>query len=250
MPTVEVEAIITTSHPMPAYGGVQLDGRVLNQMAAALRSGALPMLMHHDLRRPLDAQVLDARVRDRRDGYQEVWARFVVDVDKWEAVEREREAVSAPGGFSFSCCEPLTVLEPTGAAPNRELMLAADASHWSDVELLSAAEILRAVGRVNVARRFEFAHDPGAVVVLELAGTISAGVLANLVYDTLKRLLRPGRPTTFHFHVEEPDGRVVNARLETDDVAALQSAIETFDQLVAPSKLFVWDEKEEQWKSM
>lgn len=57
---IEVEAIVATGHPVPAYGGIQLDESALNDIAGAIRSGSLPMLIGHDIRRPLNPTVLDA----------------------------------------------------------------------------------------------------------------------------------------------------------------------------------------------
>ena len=61
---VEVEAIVTTSQPVPAYGGVQLDESVLYDIAEAIRSGSLPMLIGHDIRRPLNPTILDGNWSD------------------------------------------------------------------------------------------------------------------------------------------------------------------------------------------
>jgi len=247
---VEVEAIVATSHPIPAYGGVQLGENVLQEMAGALRSGRLPMLAQHDLRRAINAVVLDARVRHRSDGYKELRARFRVDGEQWAKFEQERLAAGAPGGFSFSCSEPFAALQPlNGAPPEPGVALAADASHWSDADPLAAAEELRRIGGVEVGRRHEFAHDPNAVVVLELTASLITGVLGNAIFEALKRFLRRDKPTTFHFHVEE-GGRTVDGRIETDDADALRRAIASFDQLVNPPMLYLWDDEEGQWNPM
>ena len=75
---VEVEGIVATDQPLSAYGGIRVDETVLHDLAEALRSGSLPMLLSHDIRRPLNAVVLDSEVRERPDGYKEVWIRFTV----------------------------------------------------------------------------------------------------------------------------------------------------------------------------
>lgn len=223
---------------------------VLDEMADALRAGRLPMVVQHDLRRRLDAVVLEAQVRDRSDGYKELWTRFLVDREQWATFEKERAHAGAPGGFSFSCSEPLAVLEPLDPlAPGTSVALAADASHWSDADLLGAAEELRVVGPVSVGRRYEFAHYPAAVVVLGVVGQIVLGVMANAVYDALKRLLRHDRSTVFNLQIQQ-DGRTIDARLETNDPGALRSAIDSLDQIVNPPRLLVWDEEEGIWKGI
>jgi hypothetical protein len=246
MPKVEVEAIVATSHPIAAYGGVRFDDTVLIKLADAILSGELPMLLQHDIRRPLDPEILDARVRDRPDGYKEVWIRFLVDEGIWEEFDQARIAADAPGGFSVSCSEPLAEMEGPSTSPV-VFGLAADASHWPDEELLAAADDLRAVGAVKVGRRYEFAFVPAAVV--DLVAPILTGVVANAVYDALRRFLRPNQPTIFHFHVEQ-DGDVVDARLETENAEALHSAIDAFDQLVNPERPFFWDNDEGRWKPL
>ena len=60
------------------------------------------MLIGHDIRRPLNPTVLDAQVRQRPDGYKEVWIRFTVDADAWAQFEEELATSGAPGGFSFA----------------------------------------------------------------------------------------------------------------------------------------------------
>jgi hypothetical protein len=109
---VEVEAVVTTSQPVSAYGGIQLDESVLQDIADAIRSGSLPMLIGHDIRRPLNPTILDAQVRQRPDGYKEVWIRFSVDANVWAEFEEELAASGAPGGFSFAFSEPIADLPP------------------------------------------------------------------------------------------------------------------------------------------
>lgn len=250
MSRVEIEAIVATSRPLPAYGGVQLADPVLEALALALRLGRIPMLVQHDVRRPMDAIVLEAEVREARDGYKEVWVHLDVDATDWETFDRERIAAGAPGGFSFACSEPLTTLDRLPNAPDTMLHLAADASHWSDDDLIAAAQELRSVGSVRVGRRYEFASDPAAVVVLELViSQVILGVLANALYDALRRFLRPARPTIFQFRVGR-DGTSVEARLETDDSHALREAIGSFDQLVNSRVPVAWDGELNPWAAV
>src|SRR5690348_11091337 len=101
-PRREVEAIVATDHPIAAYGGIQVSEAVLRNLAEAIRSGSIPMFIGHDIRRPLNPTVLDAQVRQRPDGYKEVWMSFTVDADAWAEFEKDRAASGGPGGFSFS----------------------------------------------------------------------------------------------------------------------------------------------------
>lgn len=248
---VEVDAIVATDHPVSAYGGVRVGESVLQDIARAIRSGSLPMLIGHDIRRPLNPTVLDAQVRQRPDGYKEVWVRFTVDADAWAQFEEELAATGGPGGFSFAASEPIADLPALSAESVALVALEADASHWSDEDLLTAAEDLRAVGPVHVGRRYQFAFEPLAVVILTFVlAPILTGLITNALYDGLKRFLRPERRTIFQFHVEREDGSVVDARLETDDPEVLQHAIGAFDRLVDSNQLNEWDEHEQTWNQL
>ncbi len=248
---VEVEAIVTTDQPVAAYGGIQVSEAVLQQLAEAIRSGSIPMLIGHDIRRPLDPTILEAKVRQRADGYKEVWIRFSVDADAWEEFERERDAAGAPGGFSYSASEHVAVVPAINTLSAASVTLEADAYHWSDQDLLAAAEDLRAVGSVNVGRRYQFGLEPIPIVVLTLGVIpILTGLLANAIYGGLEPFLRKGRRTTFQFHVEREGGNVVDARLETDNPEALRNAIDSFDRLVNPGQLYEWDENQQDWKPL
>lgn len=247
---VEVDAVVATDHPLPAYGGVRISEKVLRDLAQAIRSGSLPMRIGHDIRRPLNPTVLDAKVRQRPDGYKEVWIRFSIDADEWAQFESERAATGAPGGFSFTCSERIAALPALTAESAAPVALEADASHWSDEDLLAAAENLRAIGSVSVGRRYQFALEPIAIVALYILIPILTGLIANALYNGLQRFLRPGRPTTFQFHVERGDGNVVDARLETDDPEALRHAVAAFDRLMNPGQLNEWDQSEQTWKQL
>ncbi|HUK71649.1 MAG TPA: hypothetical protein VLW50_23260, partial [Streptosporangiaceae bacterium] len=179
---VEVEAIVATDHPLAAYGGVRIDEAVLQDLADAIRSGSFPMFIGHDIRRPLEPTVLDARVRQRPDGYKEVWIMFSVNADDWKQFERERVASGAPGGFSFTGSERVAMLPALSSDSVASVVLDADASHWSDEDLLAAAEDLRAIGAVSVGRRYQFALEPAAIVAVSL---VVAPVLTGLFTNVL-----------------------------------------------------------------
>jgi hypothetical protein len=248
---VEVEAIVTTSQPVSAYGGFQLDESVLYDIAEAIRSGSLPMLIGHDIRRPLNPTILDVQVRPRPDGYKEVWIRFTVDADAWAQFEEERAASGAPGGFSLAFSEPVADLPPLANESVAPVAIEADASHWSDEDLLAAAETFRAIGPVHVGRCYQFAFEPLAVVVLTLiAAPIITGLITNALYDGLKRFLRRGQRTSFQFRVEREDGTGVEARLETDDPEVLRHAIGAFNQLINADQLNEWNEDEQTWEQL
>ena len=209
------------------------------------------MLIGHDIRRPLNPSILDVQVRQRPEGYKEVWIRFSVDADAWTQFEEERAASGAPGGFSFAFSEPIADLPPLAKESVAPVAIEADASHWSDEDLLAAAEDLRAIGPVHVGRRYQFAFEPLAVVVLTLIVVpIVTGLITNALYDGLKRFLRRGQRTIFQFRVEREDGSSVDARLETDDPEVLRQAMGAFNQLVSADQLNEWNEDEQTWEDI
>lgn len=248
---VEVEGVVATDQPLSAYGGVQLDESVLYDLAEAIQSGSLPMFIGHDIRKPLSPTILDARVRERSDGYKEVWIRFTVDADAWAEFEGNLAASGAPGGFSFAFTEPVANLPPRADDSTASVVIEADASHWSDADLLAAAQDLRSVGSVHVGRRYQFAVEPLAVVVLTLVlAPILTGLATNAIYDGLKRFIGHERRTIFQFRIEREDGHNVEARLETDDSGVLRRAIEAFDRLAHVEQLIEWDDRERTWKQI
>lgn len=243
--------IVATSGPFPAYGTrIQLGDAVLESLAEGLRTGRLGSLWHHDIRQPADFRILDAGLRVRPDGEREVWALVEVDSDQWSAYQANLDAAGAPGGVSFSGSEPLAELPALSGTDEVYTHISADMGHWSDQEILEAAEELRRLGVVSAGRRFEFAHDPRAVVDLlfalkEIGLPIFLGVASNVLYEPLKRFLRHDKPTIFHFEVRDKD-QWVRAYLETDDEAVLERAIDTFERLVLGTTS-TWDDDEGGW---
>ena len=246
---VEVDAIVATDHPLSAYGGIRIADRVLHELADGIRSGALPMLVEHDIRRPLRPHILDVQVRSRPDGFKEVWVRFTVEASAWAEFNTEVETAGGPGGFSFAATERIGELSAAGDRTTTSIEIDADASYWNDETLLNAAAQLRAVGPVRVARRYQFALEPLAVVAVTFViAPILAGLAANALYDGLKRFLRPKKPTIFQFRVENADGTSANARVETDNAEVLKRAIDSFDQIAARQHLSEWNEAKGAWE--
>lgn len=198
------------------------------------------------MRRPLYATVLQAEVRDTPDGYLGVWVEVEVDSDEWAELERELTALGQPGGFSFSGAVPVAAVEPLASAPPVLIRLAADAAFWNDDDLLAAGNALNSAGRIELSRRYAFAFDPTPVVVVMLAMDIGVGVIANALYDGLRRFIVPDRTTTFEFQVKRKNENI-KARLETNDPDVVRAALDTFDAYVNPDRLNVWDKEHGRW---
>jgi hypothetical protein len=184
MALVRVESILTTTHPVEAYGGVQLSRTVLERIAEAMKGGTIPLQFDHDLRRPFRASVVDAGVRPRADGFEEAWALLEVeqqDWDDWQSYLREQ---GAPGGMSFGCSETLDTISGISQT-TLPLSVAADAAHFPDETILEAAQKLSALGPTTAGRYYQFAFAPTAKVVLEygmsLLSAVPPAVLSNYV---------------------------------------------------------------------
>jgi hypothetical protein len=248
MPQIEVEAIVTGSRPMEAYGGLRIADEALEQIATQIRSGKAPMIFEHDPRRPVGATVLDAGVRGTRDGFKEVWVRFRVDAEAWDEYQRDLTAKGAPGGFSFSGATLLTTLPgPPSAQP---IALAADAYQWSDDDLLAAARELQRVATVNVSRRYAFALVPDAVVVVQLAVDLGLNLIASALYDALRQFIRPRRRTIFELRLERSrESASITARVETDDADVLRQAVDALTQVASESGLLFWNSEAAEWET-
>src|SRR5437879_953657 len=131
MALIEVEATVAGSRPMDAYGGTQLDRKVLEQLVETLRAGRLPMMLQHDPTRPLRARILDAGIADDADGYERVWVRFEVEEETWHAVQEEWKRAGASGGFSWSGSVPLGSIPADRDSSKPTVAIAADAHFWT-----------------------------------------------------------------------------------------------------------------------
>jgi hypothetical protein len=94
---------IASNHPLPAYGGVQHSDELLERLAQATRTGAIPMVVNHDHARPLNASCLAAEVVELPDGHRAVEGIYEVDSGAWDAFQEELRTEGAPGGMSFIC---------------------------------------------------------------------------------------------------------------------------------------------------
>ncbi len=236
MGRVTVEAVLTTTHPVEAYGGIQLSRKVLVDLADAVRDGKMPLQWNHDLRRPFDAIVLETGVREREDGFEEAWALLEVEEQAWAEWQAQLRELNAPGGMSFSLGTPLRTIDGIGET-DLPLLISADAAHFSDEVILEAAQKVAALGPTSASRYYQFAFEPTAKVVLEygaaLLAAVPPGLLANYLFEMVKPFLRlpsrSGKPTTFEFHVSEAAGtRSVAAHLETASEDVAKQAIEAF----------------------
>ena len=241
---------------MDAYGGIQLDHEVLERLAEALRAGRLPMILQHDPTRPLSARIVDAGIGDDGEGYEQVWVRFEIEEEAWNAVQDEWRRAGAPGGFSWSGSVPLRFIPAEGDAPKPTVAIAADAHFWTDEQIVDAATKLSTHANVHAAQRLAFAHVPDPVVVITLY-EIARDIFADALWDTLKGFLtrQPAvdssapDQTIFEFRISE-GGRNIIGRVATNDAGVLHHAIDALGELGAErSQAATWNDTTDCWES-
>jgi hypothetical protein len=243
MPLTHVRARVTTTHHISAYGGFQFPPDFMNEVAAAIQSGRIPMLFHHNTTRPVHPKNVRAGTEILKDGHRAVWVEFDVDKDLWAGYEDECQAAGAPGGFSVS------VTAPISGSPS-DMAVAGDASHFDEETLVRAAADLRRLGDVRPEWLFQFGIVPEPRVIFDLLVnvviTLGPNIVASAIYDAARHFLRPrlGR-TSFDLVLREsPRGRRrLKVKLAVDDPRALKEAMETLPTILseAAGKTFSYD---------
>lgn len=231
MSITRVRARLATTHPIPAYGGVQLPRQVLDQVASAVASGAMPMHLGHDISRPIAVADVLTGIEQLDDGHFAVWAEFDVDAEVWAAHESEVAAAGAPGGMSISFTGPLAGRSLASDSP---LVVAADGHHFDDVEIDSAAAIL---GRLGVDAGgevlYQFSFEPVAKVIIDVVWpvvmSLGPNLVASAIYDAARSFFRPGRSTVVFnicFKETRRGARRVKVHIEASNETELSAALD------------------------
>jgi hypothetical protein len=261
---------VATSHPIPAYGGVRLADAVLDQIAAAMRAGTMPVVVNHDVLQDLGARCVNVVVVELPDGFKAVDAELDVDARAWDIFEAATIAAGAPGGMSFTASTSIGELSARDDLAGGELAITADAGHFTDADIAAAATELVSVGPVKVQRLYQFSHAPACRVIVEYvhasggldgaAAALSVGlsVAAAAIYDCLKRLLPQrsravralNQPAQIEIHLVEDDRDRPPQKLviQSDDLAVVKRAL---DHLAAvdgePGAVAAWDDDRAVW---
>lgn len=259
---------VASNHPLPAYGGVQHPDELLERLAEATRTGAIPLVINHDHAQSLHARCLRAEVVDLPDGYKAVEADYEVDGDVWDAFQDELRAQGVRGGMSFTYAEYFSELTPRDKGRSGQLSLVADAFHFRDEDIERAGEALTQVGSVKIGRLYQFNAAPICRVVVEYvqqSGGLDAavkdimiGVAGSAIYDAIKRLLR-GRSTTttatesapqleIHVTTESDGASRQRLLLRTDNEEVIEHALNKFaDGINRPEDILEWSETLQDW---
>lgn len=231
-----VHGILMTSERVAAYGGVGFAPEALEQVASAIRGGAIPFHLDHDLRKPVRARNLDAFVRAREDGIYEL--RFTLEVHP-DDVERFGDRA----GMSATITVPLDREDSHPEPLNPLIEVSADAAWFPTNELLAAETTLIGRGvpadkiRTEHALQFSFTPDPQIFVTLGLDLLNSLG--ASAIWAGIVRIFR-GRSTprggdargTTRINVTITNGvRSVTAVVETNDEYAARRAFDALEEL-------------------
>lgn len=237
MHVTRVRARLATTHPIPAYGGIQLPREILEEVAEAVASGSMPMHFGHDISRPAAVSVVASGVEQLDDGHLAVWAEFDIDAGVWAAYEDEVAAAGAPGGMSISFSGPMAGRSLAGDAP---LVVAADRHHFSDEEIDEAVTLL---GRLGVEARgevlYQLSFEPVAKiiidVVLPMVMSLGPDLVAAAIYDAARSFIRPGRGRLVFnvlFKETRRGTRTVKVHIEASSEPELASALDRLPDIL------------------
>jgi hypothetical protein len=211
---------------------------MLEELAEGVRSGTIPMHLHHDIRRPLHISNVESGVRQRPDGEWEAWATYEVPAAEWDDYARELDDLGAPGGMSFTTS--VSRMEIDGEhSVDLTVQIHADAAYFTSAQIQRAARELAAQGAgVRAGYIYQFAFEPEPLVVVHIVGSAVAilgpNIVASWLYDALKGLVRrerqggPDRPASrFNIVFEETaEATTLKAHLETDSPELLEIALQ------------------------
>jgi hypothetical protein len=250
-----VRISVVTSHQIDAYGGFQLSEDQVEDVAATIGRGELPMHFGHDISRPLDVITLGTGVERLPDGHLAAWVEFDVDEDAWAVYEAECEAVGAPGGMSVSFTSPVPGQQPV---ENPAVVISGDAANFDDEDLDAAAKVLERLGSVEQRHLFQLTEIPDAKVVIEFFIAAGWGVTLNLVastlYDAGRKLLLGDRPTIFNLEVKKGRGsrRSVKLHVAVNNKEEWKAALDRLPTILesATEGTFAYDPSNEDFKEI
>ncbi len=249
---------MTTTHPVEIYGGYQHPPGMLEMLADAIRTGAIPMQLEHDLTKTIDAKCLRVEVVDLDDGHKAVDAEFDVPLATVEALGDRK-------GMSFAYSETIMMI-PESYVGAPKLALFADPAHFGDVAIREAAEILTPHGPVAAGRYrqfnaiptckivVEYAHQSGGVDGVTVAVGVGVSLVANAITEGIKGLLRRRRsprerqeePANIELHIVHGSWRE-RAILRTNDESVIDAALAELPDAIETASRYEWDDARGMW---
>jgi hypothetical protein len=241
---VTMDLVVTTTHPVESYGGIQLSVTALEQMVEQINTNGIPLAGHHSHLRPIRTRNGIAEVRQRTDGHHEV--HVVVDVarDDWDKV-------GIVGGMSFATSSTIGQYGDTIA-----LEINADAAHFSRSDIVEAGgKIVARLSEtsspiepgVKVGEYFQFSivHDVKIVldVTWDICVVLGPNLVASAIWDGVKHLLLRRRDaidsntlgdeqrTVIDIHIKKGDVKTT-AVVSTSDDSVAKAAIEAIPNII------------------
>jgi hypothetical protein len=226
-------------------------------MADALAAGQVPMNFGHDMARPVRPINVEAGTERLEDGELAVWVEFDVDAETWDAWEREREAIGAPGGFSFTTGDTFA----TRGRPPYDFQITADAAHFDDDFILrAAAETLPVENSIEIGRLFQFSWVPDPKVIIGIAARVLSGIPGNLLaaylYDLAKkfrdRMEGRKRGPIFEIRVERtPTSRNTTVKIDTAHTSDLEAALRQVPEILRAEAISAfWDDANSRYQEI
>lgn len=231
-----MHGVLITNDAVPAYGGLRFSPEVLEDVAAAIRSGSVPLHADHNLAKPIRSRNLDAFVHKRSDGVLEV--RFTVDVHPDDV-----DTFGDRTGMSATITVPLhreaSYREPIDPA----LELSADAAWFTESDLLAAERTMIQLGvpantiRTEHALQFSLVPDPQIFLTigLGLLTSLSGSAIWAGIVGLFRRRSTPSEgdsAASTRINVTVVNGeRSVTAVVETSDEAVAKRAFDALELL-------------------
>lgn len=216
---------------------MQLAEEMIEELAHATRSGALPMFIAHDSGRPLPVSNMDSGTRRNDEGYLEAWVEFDVDETRWEAYQSELRAagIDGFGGMSITFMTPLDG-EETVDTP---VKVAGDAHHFTDDEIRAAAALLQALDPSAAGEQlYQLSAVPALRVVFDLTWdfimNIGPNIAASVIYDAAKALFKRGQTNSVDIAFKESKRgtRSLKIAIKVDTEEELKTAMDRLPAIV------------------
>jgi hypothetical protein len=247
MGTRTITAFLATANQDPKRG-IRLEAEALQEIAEAVRSERIPMLVGHDRRRRLSARVLTADVREAPDGTQSVFIEFELPESEYQEYAEEIKGMSIAFVANQQTVNPESGLPPLNIFP--------DGSAYTVSEVRSGVQELVKHFTVTTGVYLQFAEVAPIVTVLEFAiqnlAGIPVGVFSAWLYDALKCWFsKPelDRSSVLRIRISGPAG-VREMQLESQDEHVLERGLSLAETLMrddsSDSPLF-YDHESEKW---
>jgi hypothetical protein len=260
---MRVKARIASSHKLDAYGGHKHPDGLLKLLAAAVRANQLPMVIDHDVTRPLDREVLDAKVIKLEDGHEAVEVLMDVDADGWAEYQAQLGEAGVPGGMSFTFSKPWAELFKEDSDVTARLSIYGDPEHFTDEAIEAAGERLIEVGPTKVGALYQFSSVTTCRIVIEYVhsagGIEGAAILLQVAIQSASTAIVEAAKYLLSHRRKTSDGtpaielRVVDAgsqrsfSVQTEDASAFERSVAALPGVVEALESAKWDDKRGLW---